>query len=93
VAAPIARRVRVRNDWGGFRNFCPCTERLLYFTTKPSEEHGFEYRFEGEFLVKDFDTVAGKNKAAVRGKLTKFRNGRKLAEQTLTFRVEYLEGC
>ena len=73
--------------------FALVTDRLLYFTTEPSEEHGFEYRFEGEFLVKDFESVAGKNKAAVRGKLTKFRNGRKLAEQTLTFRMEYLEGC
>ena len=73
--------------------FALVTERLLYFTTKPSDEHGFEYRFEGEFLVKDFADVEGKNKAAVRGKLTKFRNGRKLAEQTLTFRMEYLQGC
>lgn len=74
-------------------NFALVTGQRLYFTTKPSDEHGFEYRFEGDFLVRDFAAVEGKNKAAVRGTLTKFRNGRKLAEQTLTFRMEYLQGC
>ena len=74
-------------------NFALVTEQRFYFTTKPSNEHGFEYRFEGDFLVKDFAAVEGKNKAAVRGTLTKFKNGRKLAEQTLTFRMEYLQGC
>jgi len=73
--------------------FALVTERLLYFTTKPSQEHGFEYRFEGEFLTKDFAAAAGKNKAVVRGTLTKFKNGRKFAEQTLTFRMEELVGC
>lgn len=72
--------------------FALVTERLLYFTTKPSQEHGFEYRFEGEFIEKDFTGAAGKNKAVVRGTLTKFRNGRALAEQTVSFRMEELVG-
>lgn len=73
-------------------NFALVTERTLYFTTSASLEQGFQYRFEGEFLVRDFNSVAGKNKAAVRGMLTKSKNGRTLAEQTITFRVEYI-GC
>ena len=73
-------------------NFALVTERYLYFTTTPDHEEGFQYRFEGEFLVKDFSSIEGKNKAAVRGTLTKSKNGRTIAEQTITFRVEYM-GC
>lgn len=73
-------------------NFALVTERTLYFTTEPGKEQGFQYRFEGEFLVKDFNTVEGKNRGAVRGILTKSKNGRTLAEQTITFRVENM-GC
>jgi len=73
-------------------DFALVTERYLYFTTGPSKDKGFQYRFEGEFLIKDFDSVEGKNKGAVRGKLTKSLNGRTLVEQTITFRVEYM-GC
>jgi len=73
-------------------NFALVTERYLYFTTEPSKEQGFQYRFEGEFLVKDFRPVEGKNRAVVRGKLTKSKNGRTLAEQTVTLRMQYM-GC
>ena len=73
-------------------NFALVTERYLYFTTEPGKEQGFQYRFEGEFLVKDFRPVEGKNRAVVRGTLTKSKNGRTLAEQTVTFRMEYM-GC
>ena len=73
-------------------NFALVTERYLYFTTGASKEQGFQYRFEGEFLVKNFAAVAGKNKSVVRGTLTKSRNGRTLAERTITFRMEYM-GC
>jgi hypothetical protein len=73
-------------------DFALVTERYLYFTTEPGKEKGFQYRFEGEFLIKNFDSVEGKNKGAVRGKLTKSLNGKTLAEQTVTFRVEYM-GC
>ena len=78
-------------EWG-HADFAFVTERYLYFTTGPSEHHDFEYRFEGEFLVRDFDSVEGKNKAAVRGTLTKFKNGETVAQQLVTFRVEYM-GC
>jgi hypothetical protein len=78
-------------DWTP-ANFALVTERYLYFTTEPSKEQGFQYRFEGEFLVKNFASLDGKHKAVVRGTLTKSRNGRTLAEQTVTFRMEYM-GC
>ena len=68
------------------------TERHLYFTTAPSSVSGFEYRFEGEFLVKDLESMKGTNKPVLRGTLTKSRNGRTMAEQVVTFRVERL-GC
>ena len=74
-------------------NFAFVTERILYFVTEPGKKQGFEYRFEGEFLVKDFEAIAGKQQAAVRGTLTKFKDGRNIAEQTLTFRIENNSGC
>jgi len=72
-------------------DFALVTERTLYFTTSPSEPGGFQYRFEGEFLVADFDAVSGKDLPAVRGKLTKSKNGRTIAQQTITF--TYWTGC
>jgi hypothetical protein len=72
--------------------FALVTERHLYFTTAPRSDEGFQYRFEGEFLVKDFEPLKEKNKPAVRGTLTKSRNGRPIARQTVTFRVERM-GC
>ena len=80
-----------KGEWAE-ANFALVTERYLYFTTNSDHEEGFQYRFEGEFLVKDFSSIEGKNKAAVRGTLTKSKNGRTIAEQTITFRVEYM-GC
>lgn len=73
-------------------NFALVTEKYLYFTTEPGPERGYQYRFEGEFLVKNFGPVMGKNIGAVRGTLTKSRNGRTLAEHTVTFWVDYM-GC
>jgi len=70
-------------------NFALVTERTLYFTTSPSQDSGFQYRFEGEFLVKDFDSVYGKHKAAVRGILTKSKDGQTIAEHSITLRIEF----
>lgn len=72
--------------------FALATERRLLFTTGPTKISGVEYRFEGEFLRTDFNAVVGKNKAVLRGTLTRTKNGRKLAESTVTFRMEAL-GC
>ena len=72
--------------------FAFVTERRLVFATAPTVNSKVEYRFEGEFLRTDFDAVAGKNKAVLRGTLTRSKNGRKLAESTVTFRMEH-HGC
>lgn len=68
------------------------TERQLFFASDRLRETDFEYRFDGEFLRTDFDAVAGKNKAVLRGTLTKMKNGRTVAQHVFTFRMEYL-GC
>jgi hypothetical protein len=72
--------------------FALVTERRLVFATSQTRETGVEYRFEGEFLRTDFKTVAGKNKAVLRGVLTRSKNGRKLVERTVSFRMEH-HGC
>lgn len=72
--------------------FAFVTERRLVFATAPTDNSKVEYRFEGEFLRTDFDTVAGRDKAVLRGTLTRSKNGRKLAESTVTFRMEH-HGC
>lgn len=72
--------------------FAFVTERRLVFATAPTVNSKVEYRFEGEFLRTDFDAVAGTNKAVLRGTLTRSKNGRKLAESTVTFRMEH-HGC
>ena len=68
------------------------TERRLFFATAKSEKGDFEYRFDGEFLRTDFDAVAGKNKAVLRGTLTRMMNGRTITQHEFTFRMEYI-GC
>ena len=68
------------------------TERRLFFATSKSQKGDFEYRFDGEFLRTDFDAVAGKNKAVLRGTLTRMMNGRTITQHEFTFRMEY-RGC
>ena len=73
-------------------NFALVTEQRFFFATEKLDKGDFEYRFDGEFLRKDFDAVAGKNKAVLRGTLTKMKNGRAVAQHEFTFRMEYM-GC
>jgi hypothetical protein len=72
--------------------FALVTERRLFFVTSPTRESEVEYRFDGEFLTKDLDSMQGENKAALRGTLTKTKNGRTIAERVVSFRVEHM-GC
>ena len=72
--------------------FALVTGRRIFFATSKLANKDFEYRFEGEFLRRDFETVAGKEKAVLRGTLTKTRNGRTVAQHEFTFWMEYL-GC
>ena len=72
--------------------FALVTERRLFFVTSKTQKTGVEYRFDGQFLRADFDTVEGKNIPVLRGTLTKSKDGRKIAEHTFNFRMEHL-GC
>lgn len=82
------------NDNSYFQSalFALVTERRVVFVTPPLSEDGFEYRFDGEFLRRNLASVAGQNKAVLRGTLTKTKQGRKIAERKVSFRVEH-HGC
>ena len=72
-------------------NFMLVTEkRLLFFASQRSDTQ-FEYRFDGEFLANPA-RLTDTRKAAVRGTLTKMRNGHTVAERVVSFEVQYL-GC
>jgi hypothetical protein len=77
---------------GAPATFALVTERRIFFVTSQLSSKHFEYRFDGEFLRKDFDKVAQTNTAVLRGVLTKTRNGRTVAQHEFTFRMEF-EGC
>lgn len=72
--------------------FAFATERRLFFVTSATRESEVEYWFDGEFLTKDLYFMEGKNKPALRGTLTKTKNGRKIAERVVSFRVDHM-GC
>lgn len=71
--------------------FALVTKQRLFFLTSRSEA-GFEYKFDGEFLRKDIGSYAIEGTTVLRGKLTKFKDGRKVAERMVSFRWEY-HGC
>jgi len=73
-------------------NFVLVSEQRLFFSTSHMSNSEFEYWFDGRFLRTDFEVVAGKQVAVLRGTLTKTKNGRKIAEHTFSFRMEHL-GC
>ena len=72
--------------------FALVTKDRLVFSTSKTSESGVEYRFEGEFLRTKFSPVAGTNTPVLRGVLTRSKDGRTLAEATVSFRFEHL-GC
>jgi hypothetical protein len=72
--------------------FLLITERRLFLVASSVSETQFEYRFDGEFLgnpVRLLDT----GKPALRGTLTKIRDGHKVAERVISFEVKYLGEC
>jgi hypothetical protein len=73
-------------------NIVYATEQRLFFATSPAEQSGVEYWFDGAFLRNDFEAVAGKNKAVLRGTFTKVKDGKKIAQRTVSFRMEHM-GC
>jgi hypothetical protein len=68
------------------------TKKRLTFTAVPNSEEDFEYRFEGNFLKGGIMSKARRKQAVLKGKLVKQKNGIKIAEGEVKFRVEYL-GC
>ena len=68
------------------------TKDRLSFVATPKSEEDFEFRFDGHFLRGGMVSGAGANKAVLKGRLTKLKDGVKVAERDVKFRVEYL-GC
>jgi hypothetical protein len=65
------------------------TRRHLYFLTAPSNEEGFQYRLDGEFLRGNMVSDAPEGKAVIKGTLTKLKYGQKIAEAVVKFGVIY----
>ncbi len=68
------------------------TKRRLAFVATPKSAEDFEFRFSGHFMRGGRVSEAGRNEAVVKGSLTKLKDGVKVAEREIKFRVEYL-GC
>ena len=68
------------------------TKTSLTFVAIPLSDLDCEYRFDGEFLRGGVLSDAGRNVAVLKGNLTKSKQGVKIAECEVRFRVEYL-GC
>jgi hypothetical protein len=68
------------------------SKKRLFFRTKSASEVGPGYLFDGEFLRGNVVSDAPSGKAVLGGTLIKFRNGRKIIERTVSFRVEHI-GC
>ncbi len=64
--------------------FAFISEKRLIFGAQSTDDPEIEYRFDGEFLVKDV-YEAKEGTTVIKGKLTKFKRNRKLAEATVHF--------
>ena len=71
--------------------FMLVTERRLFFFASSRFDAQFEYRFDGEFLGNPA-RLTDTRKAALRGTLTKMRDGHTVAQRVVSFEVQYL-GC
>jgi len=72
-------------------SFAVVTNRKLFFVTSQTDS-GFEYRFDGEFVRTDFERISGKKEVALRGTLTKTKDGQTVAERFVNLDMNYL-GC
>jgi len=68
------------------------TNKRLTFVVTPVSEDALEYRFDGYFLRGGVLSDAGKNRAVLKGRLSKSKGGVRIAEDEVKFRIEYL-GC
>lgn len=68
------------------------TKERLYFVAAPESGEDFEFRFDGRFLRGGTVSRARGNEPVLKGTLTKLKDGLKVAEREVRFRVEYI-GC
>lgn len=68
------------------------TEHGLSFATTAPSDNQYDYTFDGYFLRTGVLSDARKHEAVLEGHITKSKNGIRVAEATIKFRVEYL-GC
>jgi len=68
------------------------TKQRISLVAEPSSEEAAGYRFEGEFLREGELWRAGKSQAVLKGRLSKVKEGKTIAEADVKFRIEYL-GC
>ena len=88
----ISVQTKTGNTYGSHEAaFGLVTSRRVFFVTS-SPESRVSYRFDGEFLLRDLRSAMNKDKAVLRGTLTKTLDGRKVAEHVVSFRLEF-HGC
>jgi hypothetical protein len=68
------------------------TEHGLSFATTAPSDNQYDYTFDGYFLRTGVLSNARKYEAVLEGRITKSKNGVRVAEAKIRFRVEYL-GC
>jgi hypothetical protein len=68
------------------------TEHGLSFATIATSDNQYDYTFDGYFLRTGVLSNARKHEAVLEGRISKSKNGIRVAEATIRFRVEYL-GC
>jgi hypothetical protein len=68
------------------------TNQRISLVAKPSSEDAVDYRFDGEFLRQGELWRAGKFQPVLKGRLSKVKGGKTIAEAEIKFRIEYL-GC
>jgi len=83
--------VQIRTNHFQNATFMLITEKRVFFFAAQRSDAQFEYRFEGEFLSNPA-RLTDTRKPAVRGILTKMRDGQTVAERVVSFEVQYL-GC
>jgi hypothetical protein len=68
------------------------TSKRLMLIAFPFSDEDFEYRFDGSFLRGGTLSNASRNTPVLKGTLSKWKDGVKLASAEVKFRIEYL-GC
>jgi len=68
------------------------TEQRISLVAKPVSDEDVGYRFEGEFLRHGELWRAGRSQPVLKGRLSKIKGGKTIAEAVVKSRIEYL-GC